>query len=85
MIYDDIITLRYIFIYYAARVARFDKKKRSRDDKDRVVERNGRKKGTERENREEHMLGVFVVPLGVAGRVAYPPITGSPLASSSLC
>lgn len=49
------------------------------------TERKSERDVGERENREEHMLGVFVVPLGVAGRVAYPPITGSPLASSSLC
>lgn len=48
-------------------------------------EKEKQQENRERENREEHMLGVFVVPLGVAGRVAYPPITGSPLASSSLC
>lgn len=29
--------------------------------------------------------GFSSFPLGVAGRVAYPTITGSPLASSSLC
>lgn len=55
------------------------KSERARSERRRKKWRNG-----ERESRGEHMLGVFV-PLGVAGRVAYPPITGSPLASSSLC
>lgn len=73
MIYNSV-SPRYRFIYYMW-IELLVSIKKEPNDKDRKKEEN-----RERENREEHMLGVFVVPLGVAGRVAYPPITGSPLA-----